>query len=713
MYNQYAPIMVELQHKLHEGGNLFYSWHGGGGASFWNLLAYQAASPLALAVLFIFPEHLIVEAITLLILLKVGLAGATMCYFLGTITINTSAIDTSGLHERTREGTVWPLRIVCACLYALSAYTLSYFWNIMWFDAVALLPLCIAGLAKILKSQSPALYIVALALTLWCNYYIAAMECIFIILAYFALYSCEKRAGGVRAFITTSLKVLAYSFVAAALCAPLLLPALFSTMHVNDFSNPNDMTMLMAPRHSAPELFAQFLPLVRQTIFKGDPNIYCGMISVLLTSIFFLNGAISLRKRICAACLLAVLLVSMSIPELDLAWNFFHEPNGIPFRYSFVAVFVVVGLAYYSFVTIKHIPWYALVFAITFVAALVAFVFFANPYQTENMPVFLAVNMSLLVLYAIVLFALRTSLVSQSLVTGILSVAVILELGFVAIPSVSSLVEEPRETLFKNHDDIAHLVERAQRDNDDAFLRIDVTPTPNRNMPFVHQYPGLSIYASSIDTATTQYMRALGFKGEDAGNEYLFTPLGPREHALLGLSYLIVHEKEDAPQNVTHVDTSGVYRLYRTEKQGHVGYWMPNKTLLLSGEEDDAEGLLGYVDDYLAEKQPYLQDKGVLVVDEMADTIVRAHINAEEDGALCTSIPYDKGWRVYIDGKQQDTVAVAGAFLATHLPAGNHDIELRFTPFGLVPGCALSLGAIIAFVFILRWHSTQRGKIHH
>ena len=77
MYHQYVPFLSELQYKLHHGGSLFYSWDGAGGFNFWNLLSYYGASPLNL-LLFLFPEKLIVEGVTVLLLIKIGLAGCFM-----------------------------------------------------------------------------------------------------------------------------------------------------------------------------------------------------------------------------------------------------------------------------------------------------------------------------------------------------------------------------------------------------------------------------------------------------------------------------------------------------------------------------------------------------------------------------------------------------------------------------------------------------------
>ena len=81
MYHQYVPFLSELQYKIQHGGSLFYTWDGAGGSNFWNLLAYYGGSPLNL-LLALFPERFIMEAVTVILLIKIGLAGSFMAMYL-------------------------------------------------------------------------------------------------------------------------------------------------------------------------------------------------------------------------------------------------------------------------------------------------------------------------------------------------------------------------------------------------------------------------------------------------------------------------------------------------------------------------------------------------------------------------------------------------------------------------------------------------------
>jgi len=117
MYHQYVPFLAELQYKLQEGGNLFYTWNGAGGSNFWNLMAYYGASPLNL-LLALFPKKLIMEGVTFVLLIKIGLAGSFMAIYL------------KYLDKKCNMVTV-----AFATLYALCSYVMAYYWCIMWIAA--------------------------------------------------------------------------------------------------------------------------------------------------------------------------------------------------------------------------------------------------------------------------------------------------------------------------------------------------------------------------------------------------------------------------------------------------------------------------------------------------------------------------------------------------------------------------------------------------
>ena len=68
---------------------------------------------------------------------------------------------------------------VFSTAYALSGFVAAYSWDVMWMDVVAVAPLAIVGLEKLVRDKKPVLYYVSLALCILSNYYLSIMLCIF------------------------------------------------------------------------------------------------------------------------------------------------------------------------------------------------------------------------------------------------------------------------------------------------------------------------------------------------------------------------------------------------------------------------------------------------------------------------------------------------------------------------------------------------------
>ncbi len=89
------------------------------------------------------------------------------------------------------------------------------------------------------------------------------------------------------------------------------------------------------------------------------------------------------------------------------------------------------------------------------------------------------------------------------------------------------------------------------------------------------------------------------------------------------------------------------------------------------------------------------------VVEEYSDTHFSGTVSAVKGGVLFTSIPYDAGWTVKVDGKKVETFAAGDAMLAFDIGAGEHTVELHFFTVGLIPGIVLSILSLLLLILLL------------
>ncbi len=94
---------------------------------------------------------------------------------------------------------------------------------------------------------------------------------------------------------------------------------------------------------------------------------------------------------------------------------------------------------------------------------------------------------------------------------------------------------------------------------------------------------------------------------------------------------------------------------------------------------------------------------------------VRLSVLDHSAAGLCTTIPAEEGWSAWVDGQRVELETWLDTFLCLDLPAGAREVELRYTPPGLIPGAALGAlglaGLILANTrgYTLRKKYRQRG----
>ena len=83
-------------------------------------------------------------------------------------------------------------------------------------------------------------------------------------------------------------------------------------------------------------------------------------------------------------------------------------------------------------------------------------------------------------------------------------------------------------------------------------------------------------------------------------------------------------------------------------------------------------------------------------------------VQEAQEGILMTSIPYDEGWAVTVDGAAVPTFGISNGLLAFDIPAGNHHVSLTYTPKGLLVGISISITSVLILIILLIMHRPKR-----
>ncbi len=778
MYHQYAPFFSEFRDKLTRGGSLLYSWDVGMGVNFSALYAYYLASPLNW-LLVLCPKGLVIEFMTYMIVLKIGLCGLSMAWYLRK-------------HCRTSDFGIAFFGI----FYALSGYMAAYSWNIMWLDCILLFPVLMFGLELLVREGRGLLYCVVLGLSILSNYYISIMICIFMVLYFLALLVMEEEMGWEK-FISRGFQFAVCSLLSGGLAAAVLLPEIYALQATasGDFNFPKTFTQYF----TIFDMIARHIGNVETEIGLDHwPNIYCG-VAVLMFAVLYMAGKkIPAKEKAVYGVLLLLFYASFSFNILNFIWHGFHFPNSLPCRQSFIYIFLVLVMCYRAYMYLRETSWRMIMAAFW---AAVGFVILAQKLVTEEhfhfIVFYLAILLLALYLGVIALYRKGSWYQGRALAAAL----VLVSLEAAVNMAVTSVPTTSRSAYIRDNEAVEKLVDLVWPNA--IFSRMEKVDRKTKNDGAWMHFPSVSLFSSTANADLSELFKKLGC--ESSTNAYSITGATPLIDSLFSVRYGIYSEENENSLLRTFLAQEDETYLYENLWTLPLGFWVQpdfearwnldlNHPADVQNSLADAVGaypVLNMIMDTKAEGQelsffPEMSgeyyayvgnkkiekvtvttmrgtetfnnvDRGYLIelgycaagqkvtltaedtkdamwadiyrfsengleevyeklsshpweMTNWSDDTLAGTINCEEHGVMFTSIPYDEGWTVLVDGKPQAPVKMLDAFIGVNLTAGTHTVEMKYRPQGLnlgmvITGISLLALAIMAWV---EWRIRRR-----
>ncbi len=773
LYHQYFPFFVEFARKVRAGEGIFYSWNIGMGTNFYAIYAYYLASPLNWLV-FLFPEKYLLEAVSYLVVFKVGLAGLTSYLFFS----NRSKGDKS-----TRTGYCALLFSFC---YAMSGYVAAYNISIMWMDCIVLAPLIVLGLERLVKEGKVGVYTFFLALSIFTNFYLSILICIFLVLYFFLLFSTEERKMGTIWRFTYS------SLLAGGMAAIILVP-------VGAFMMIPSIDQMPFPKHLEFyfSIFKEFARHCMMLKTSGDngiyPNLYCGTGVFLFLPLYVMNKEIPVKRKVAYLALILFFLLSFMTNILDYIWHGMNFPSGFPARQSFLYVLILLAMGYDCIMHIDSIRakflWISYAIAALFLVSVKMF-FQSEGFHKWDWLITLVFVSAYVILLSV--YVLKKSPKVIQWVAIVCYILVIVECSLNM--SETSVMTRSREAYFTRTEDYKALCERNIK-YDEEFQRVECYDTMTDCDYSLYGYPSGSAFSSMLNTNVGRLYRRLGL---GHGKVFLSTKdATPFCYSLLNVGYMISKSDKAEIEYYQKVDEQNGLFLYRSKYSLPFGYVAPvgfdltdqsnaivqqndlvkklgveeqlfleetvdaydDELSFVVGQEGrvfgvlqngdvsgvvvnmDGKGFIGYgrikwnniLDlghlkegqfvsvrkEYESEGQKPLSmrffcinistlEKAIANLNErrMSDveinnTSVRGHLELDTPGRLIMTIPYDKGWSVFVNGIEREVETFGDAFYAFDLEAGSYDIEMHYFPSGLKLGIGISLFSLLIFALLI------------
>lgn len=105
-----------------------------------------------------------------------------------------------------------------------------------------------------------------------------------------------------------------------------------------------------------------------------------------------------------------------------------------------------------------------------------------------------------------------------------------------------------------------------------------------------------------------------------------------------------------------------------------------------------------------------LQKHGLKIKKQNGNSISGEIILDNWQNQIMTSIPYDEGWTIYIDGKKADYTKYAGSFIKFDCSSGKHTITMKYVSPGFYQGVIVGIIGLLAFAFVFILHPMRKSR---
>ena len=759
--------------------------------------SYYLYSPFNLLLL-LFPNKWLPVGLMIMIILKCGLCGVSFFYML------------SKMFGFRKDG------IIFSTTYAMMGYIIVYFQLYAYFDNLMILPLIVLGIHKLTENPKKKIgYILPLFFSIIINYYVGWMLCIFSVL-YF-IYQIVLKTDHLKNWKENIPSVVSFaisSFIAGMMSAFVILPALLSLR-----GEKNSFHLGLYRTFEMSQLFSRFYT----NSFKGNisgclPNIYCGVLMILLIGVFFFQKKISKKERIVSGLFLLFFFLNFYINTLNVVWHGFNLPIGFPYRYSFLLTFLMIIFAYKGYRNAQGNYSAAVLAGSLIVYVLYSAFLIVRGSEVVGKNEIILDGILLLLLVAVLFICSKVNLNKRILIL-LLFFLQIADLFINANDAMKYFDFSGLKEYQAYLDETGSIIDTI-KEKDSDFYRIEKYYRRSHNDSMQFDYSGLTHYSSCEKKEIISFMGKMGFR--DNGN-WSFYNSGSTSFidSLFGVKYIISQydstgkpyvkefEYNDktifrnpyalpfafyADENVRSVDTDidnvfeiqnsladsisgtenhifkeadctdihienmitedgGDYTIYKvndSEKDAYVEFTLniSNENILqvyftAPGLQDvelflNGNSMGGYFEKYkwdimdfgsykegeevkirivpksdslkLKNAYFYYEDQealknwyekvssGKCEISKITSSHLKGSVSSTEEKNLVFSIPYEKSWNIYVDGKETETFEAAGKLLSIETDPGNHEIELVYKAAGRTLGITISC---ISFLFLL------------
>lgn len=620
--HQYMPFFSEYHEKLRNLDSLFYSWNGGLGYNFLSLWSYYLSSPLNLIIV-LFPKTMLNMAVSFLIVLKISLLGLTTACFLISrshknnwkVLIFSTAFALSNYIIGYSWNVMWLDSIIMFPLVLMGFDRMMgkkdsrmYCWT----------------LALAMIGNFYIAFMICIFLVLWFLFYPhpikrktvvfypdkagirsgekeeqnIKIECQYESFPEHRVTEKEEQnvkteyqeresnTEGLEAeqlepevlknkidWRKTCYEVVKRgglfalsSILSAAMAAIGLIPAYLGIM------NTASAELMTLPEHEwYTNLFdimsthlAVTSPITNDN-FDGNANLYIGMLAIVLVCLYIFGRRISIANKIKRVIFLGIFIVSFNEKILNFIWHGFHDQYGIPNRFAFLYLFLIVLTGFEVLEKLKTVRWRHILAAMAAGLLLTGLLIIKS--DKEIGVISIGVSLGLVLFYGAVIFFYSIRKIRLKVCTALLLAAALIETGAMTFYGFNENGQIDVPKFFSDTEAIREIKEDI---GEEELVRTDLISSKMLDEEIWHNLKCVTMFGSTANGQAVSMMNHLGFY--TGANEYLYKGATPVTNLLLNVKYNIRRADDNNLNNFRIVKSYADMDLLENPVRTSIGY---------------------------------------------------------------------------------------------------------------------------------------------
>ncbi len=722
-YDVYYPFFMSLLNKIQAHDFSFWNFEMGFGA---NVLSRQAdIGSIFTYITLLFGKENFKYALAYVQILKIFLSGYFCWIYLSNFDFDSKA------------------KVTASYIFAFNGFTVL--WGQHYFFATACLDavLVLCAIESCFKNKKGIIYLsLATAIVLINSYYFAYMVLLFA--AVYTLIRCvsiytkseiSKAIKNLAGILTSVLVGIAMSFF-------LFLPSVYQSLTTTSrISGNGSLLQRIIPMITAvynPEEIKSLLLKFLSNNLQGKGGTYYGILNYYEAPMLFFS---------CLTFFVAILLLSEKILEI--------KSNTKKSVIGLLEVLIVVFLIFSPFPSTVFNGFVKPVFRFTFLLMPVFAVAYAYTldriFKGKLKFAFAQISVSgiaaLLISYNLIDW--QATDYTASYYTGIMCVCVIAGVTVLALAlQIKSLPKFFKTTaalgivliLFANvtlesyittarrdfasdtfyeklscdvaNSDVEDAVEYL-KSTDSSFYRIDkmFSDIPEWNDAQLQNYYSISSYNSVENHNILDFIDEFVPEAVTGPAHHYYSLRGCYENenavSLLGVKYILSYKDISDIPSYTPIAQFGELTVYQNSGTDSIARFFTNcityeeyTSLKQAGKEINLlETLVLSTDAEISADAPINSNNSVTVNSlNGKSNKVTAYIDAETDGWVFLSIPYEDGWKAYIDGEEAEIVQADLGFSAVKTASGEHTLTMEYNTPLFKQGVAVSVAGVMMFI---------------